>query len=271
LQTIPISPMDGPDLADRSDETPVDPMTAPDPQGMEDPPIPSRPWAEPVPDPLDDTDRSVRDWDSQEPADTQPAASAPADDADKAGDGSTKLDDQMLAILREEADREARARAAEARPGVEFQSDLGLQDAGDMRPRQRTANLHATETDQDDDSTSAVAAAMAAAANRRENLPDVNSISSSLRTENPSRDTDGDLDTDDYAPPARSGFRTGFLLTLLLVIVALLVYLYAPALADAVPSLRAPLVGYVDAINGLRTWIDGLLTGATAQLNSLSG
>lgn len=260
---------DDPDLTGTSDDTRVAETQAPGPEGIADPPVPSRPWAEPVPDPLDDSTGTERDGDApdaSEPQVTEPGT--PRDEMER--DGTAQLDDQMRAVLREEADREARARAAETRPVVEFQSDLGLQDETGSRPRQRTANLHATEADQDDGGSSAVAAAMAAAANRRENLPDVDSINSSLRSKSASRDDEDDPETEDDVP-ARSGFRTGFLLALLLVIVALLVYLYAPALADTVPSLRAPLASYVEAINGLRIWVDGLLTGATAQLNSLSG
>lgn len=261
-----------PDLDDGSDEPADDDTQTVEPDDQALPPIPSRPWAEPVPDPVAETDGTERDWDTREPAESGlQDDTAPLNEADNSRDGSAQLDDQMLAVLREEADREARARAAEARPGVEVQSDLGLHDEGGVRPQQRTADLHAGETDQDDSSSSAVAAAMAAAASRRQNLPDVDSITSSLRTATPASEDDGDLDSDGDAPPARSAFRTGFLLTLLLVIVAMLVYRYAPALADAVPSLRAPLVGYVEAINGLRAWIDSLLSGATAQLNSLSG
>jgi hypothetical protein len=169
--------------------------------------------------------------------------------------------------LREEAEREARARAAEARPTVEVQTDLGLSDQGETRPRQRTADLYADENNPSAE-PSPVATAMAAAASRRQNLPDVDSISSSLRSDAPVRD---ETEAEDDDAPARSGFRTGFLLTLLLVIIALVIYLYAPALADMVPALRGPLAGYVDAVNGLRGWLDGLLTGATARLNGMAG
>ncbi len=176
----------------------------------------------------------------------------------------------MRAVLREEAEREARARADEARPTVAVQPDLGLSGESDARPRQRTANLYAGDAPAGGEGASAVASALAAAATRRGSLPDVDSISSSLRTQTPPDDMDDTADTEPTAP-ARGGFRAGFLLTLIFVLVALALYLYAPALADAVPALRGPLAGYVESVNGLRAWVDGMLTGATARLNGLAG
>jgi predicted Zn finger-like uncharacterized protein len=202
-----------------------------------------------------------------------PGWSAPADPVAPADDRST-LDDATRALLREEAEREARARAAERRPLVEVQGDFALAPpatsvtvTGHPPPRavQRTADLAAV----DPAAPSPVAAALAAAAARRDSLPDVDSISSSLRTGAGGTDDAGD--TASAAPAEDRRFRSGFLLILLLVIAASAVYLLAPTLADAVPELRAPLAGYVDWVNGLRAAITGALSGLAAMLTGSGG
>jgi predicted Zn finger-like uncharacterized protein len=192
------------------------------------------------------------------------------------GDDRPALDDATRALLREEAEREARARAAERRPAVEVQGDFGLAPPAASAPvasaaaavthlppprsAQRMADLGG-----DAAAVSPVATALAAAASRRDSLPDVDSISSSLRGGMPGTDTPADPSDAVEAGPDRR-FRSGFLLVLLLVIAASVVYLYAPALADAVPGLRAPLAGYVAWVNDLRATITGALAGLAALL-----
>lgn len=165
------------------------------------------------------------------------------------------LDDATRALLREEAEREAQARAAERRPTIETQGDFDLATTPPApRGIQRSADLSGTA----DDPGASVAAAIAAASTRRDSLPDVDTISSGLRVDAEAAETAAD----DVLPPRR-GFRAGFLIPVLFVAAAALVYLFAPTLVEAVPSLRAPLAGYVDSVNALRDWIAGVLAGAT--------
>jgi hypothetical protein len=86
---------------------------------------------------------------------------------------------------------------------------------------------------------------------RRDLLPDIDEINSTLKSSRASGD-----DTD---VARRSGFRAGFLLMLCLVIAAIFAYAQAPAIARALPNTESAMITYVDWANGLRDRIDGLI------------
>ncbi|MCU0907009.1 MAG: zinc-ribbon domain-containing protein [Rhodobacteraceae bacterium] len=234
----PIPPADGPGSEPTPGATP--PTTA-----AEAPPVQTGPEAAATP---------VAD-----PAEPAAAGPEPAVTAPPPAEGERPvLDDATRALLREEAAREAQARAAERRPAIETQGDFGLTatPAAPLAPRtiQRSADLSGAT----DGPGTPLAVAVAAASSRRDNLPDVAAITSGLRV--------GDAATrtaaDGAEVPPRRGFRAGFLVPILFVVAAALVYLLAPTLAEAVPALRDPLASYVDSVNGLRAWIAGALGGS---------
>jgi len=219
------------------------------------PPISQGPGAAPP----DTTDPEIRLSDAgrgQAPAEPDRNGAAPADVPAQTEADRPTIDEATRALLREEAEREAQARAAERRPAIETQGDLDL--AGTVPPRatQRSADLSGS-------SDEAEGGASVAAASRRDNLPDVDSITSGLRMDpagSASDDPAGDL----VEPAPRRGFRAGFAIPLLFVAAAALVYIAAPDLADTVPALRAPLTGYVDSVNALRDWIANVVAGVSS-------
>lgn len=159
------------------------------------------------------------------------------------------VDESVLAILREEAEREAKARQAEASKPLETQADLGIDQAMPMAGRMRDA-----------------AAEDPALLARRARLPDVEEINSTLR---PSAAT-----VDDGAPAAmpvevegRSSFRSGFLLVLTVAILGSAVYGSADMIAEFVPALAGPLKSYVSFVDSLRLQLDGLMQSATVAIN----
>lgn len=159
------------------------------------------------------------------------------------------VDESVLAILREEAEREARARQAEAFKPLETQTDLGIDQAMPMAGRMRDATA-------EDPALPA----------RRARLPDVEEINSTLR---PSEST-----VDDTAPAAmpveaegRSSFRSGFLLVLTVAILGSAVYGSADMIAEVVPALAGPLKSYVSFVDSLRLQLDGLMQSATVAIN----
>jgi predicted Zn finger-like uncharacterized protein len=188
------------------------------------------------------------------PAPVAPAQSLADEDEDEedapAALPARKTDDAVLSVLREEAEREIAQRRQES-AGIESQPDLGL-----AEPVERRATPSAAEI--------AAGAAVAGAA-RRDLLPDIDEINSTLRS---------DADRAAYAGgesgvevERRRGFRMGFGLVLLLV--AALIGLYAGAdwLARTVPALEPALSAYVTMANGFRAWLDGLLAAGTAGLS----
>jgi predicted Zn finger-like uncharacterized protein len=179
--------------------------------------------------------------DLEDVADAEPIA------ATGAAPAAYAVDDSVLAILREEAEREASARRAEAAKPLEVQADLGIEAA---MPAARMPAAAMAE----DDRLSA----------RRTKLPDVEEINSTLRPgEQPAEDTE--------AMPlpveGRSSFRKGFLLVMTFAILGAALYVSAGALSNAVPALAGFLEAYVGFINSLRLQLDGLMQSATLAIN----
>jgi predicted Zn finger-like uncharacterized protein len=196
---------------------------------------------------------------------TEPEAPPPAPVAEKAPPAPSMLDDDedegpalpprkpdesVLSVLREEAQREIAQRRQET-AGIETQPELGLAEPVERRT--------APAPDM-------VAGTAVAGAARRDLLPDIDMINSTLRSdaERGAAHAGGD---DEMVVERRRGFRMGFGIVLL--IVAVLIGLYAAAgwLAQTVPALAPMLAAYVEMANGFRAWIDGLLAAGTAGLS----
>ena len=167
------------------------------------------------------------------------------------------VDASVLAILREEAEREAEARRAEARP-LETQPDLGLDAA--MPARQRPALVAS-----DGALLGGVEDAASKPSARRDLLPDVEEINSTLRPSEVSQVAD-----DGQASVAQRdgrGFRSGFLVVMTLAIIGAAIYLLSPQLSAMVPALAGPLDAYVGAVDSLRLSLDGMMRSATVAIN----
>ncbi len=221
-------------------DTPVSPPPEPAPE-----PAPE-PEPEPVPEP------------EPEPAPEPEAQPEPAPEPAR-----QPLDEELARILREEAEREARERERE-RAALQTQEDLGLDNVppSTTRPeapaasekavaaQERMARLRGLDTGED------------SARNRRDLLPDIEEINSSL-------DSIGTPDTLDNlpAPPVRrGGFGRGFVLMLLLAAIAVALYLYAPLIAQKVPALTPALEVYVGWVDQARGWIDRMVALALDRL-----
>jgi predicted Zn finger-like uncharacterized protein len=178
------------------------------------------------------------------------------------------IDPAIASVLREEAERETRARAA-ARGGLETQPDLGLRDDPDdsrraREARTRMARMRGEESEdntapQDIDPTS-----------RRGLFPDIEEINSSLA---PGGDTGPDgsgYDTYPEAVPGRGGFRRGFFVALLIVVAALLIYMFAPQLGDMFPAFHDLLTDYVVWVDSLRQWLDGQIAALMLSLDGMA-
>ena len=168
------------------------------------------------------------------------------------------VDESVLAILREEAEREAQARRGEMRP-LETQTDLGIEAAIPAARKSfeaASAGSLAGHADMGDDGRPAA---------RRDLLPNVEEINSTLRpAEDPSEE---ELAASAQAAEGGSGFRSGFLLVLTATILTAALYLGADALSEMVPALAAPLQVFTAVVDSLRLQLDGLMQTATAAIN----
>lgn len=238
------------DAASQSAHPEPEPKPEPEPEPAQE--TEHRPDPEPEPEP------------EPEPAPAPPVAAKPR-----------QLDPEVANVLRAEAEREARVRDAE-RGAVESQPDLGLDDMGppeneaDLRARQARERM-ARLRGEDPDTPDVAAAAAAASGSRRDLLPDIEEINSTLRsTDQPRR---GEASEEIAAAPeraARSGFRRGFLTVLAIMVLALLLYIYADSIAAAVPAVEPALTGYVGWIDGLRGWLDARVLAGLQWLDSMA-
>jgi predicted Zn finger-like uncharacterized protein len=182
------------------------------------------------------------------------------------------LDEDVAKILREEAAEEQQARRQRQSEPLESQPDLGLDEADDMdederrslEARQRMARMRGEPEPMSD--ADAKAAAMSS---RRDLLPDIEEINSTLRN-----DEERAVSSDEpqleggTTRKRRRGFRRGLFLMLLLFILLIALYIFAPQISKAVPQLESALTSYVAWVDQLRTWLDGRVQSIAQWLDS---
>ncbi|MFU1478025.1 zinc-ribbon domain-containing protein [Roseovarius sp. C7] len=210
-------------------------------------------------------------WQDPEPEDQDDMAE------DTPAPGATQprrtLDPEVSDILQEEAEREARARAEE-RARLETQPELGLdeEDEASRRSREARSRMARLRGEPEPDSDDEIASATIDPTSRRDLLPDIDEINSSLRSEGEAEA--GSFNEDDYpALPGRklSGFRSGFFLVLLIAGLALLAYIFAPMIKEHLPQSAKVVDNYVAQVDELRLWIDDQARLLLAWLDSKSG
>ncbi|CTQ32292.1 zinc-ribbon domain-containing protein [Jannaschia rubra] len=157
---------------------------------------------------------------------------------------------------------EARDRAGPMAP--EPAADDGMADAIATTMRDATA-------DPEDD-----APAAPPRQTRRELLPDIEEINSSLRPDERAAEARAGTNVDDgddgpmaYADSGwRRGFRTGFLLTVFVVLTMVAFYVFAPRIALSVPSIEPALTDYVAWVDMQRIALAAGVEALTASIDA---
>jgi predicted Zn finger-like uncharacterized protein len=206
----------------------------------------------PVEIPVQSDDDISQNWTEEE----APAAKA-------AAPKRQELDPAIADILREEAAREADARAREE-SAFETQPDLGL-DQAQAAPDQRTQETQRRMASLKGEDISATLET--AAASRRELLPDIEEINSSLRSDaerTPAPDTPKEISK----AKSRKSFRSGFFGVLLVLAILTAIYVFAPQISDMMPALAPSLNSYVETVDALRLWIDLKLQSMVNTMNT---
>lgn len=235
---------------------------------------------DPVPEPALDPVAPPEPPAEPEPApEPEPAAVAAEPEADAtSGRPRRTLDDAVRNVLREEAERETRARVAEGST-VETQPELGLAAAigaaaattgGRASATLATATATATEARvaTDDDAHDFDEDALVSRASRRELLPDIEEINSTLRATSERGGDAAAIDAPETLARRRSGFRMGFTTAILVAAILLALYVLAPGLARSVPALEPALTSYVATVDAGRLWLDGRMRAVTESLQS---
>lgn len=196
-----------------------------------------------------------------------------------------QLDPAVADILRQEAEAEYAARRKETSDPLESQPDLGLEspgsgpqehhdetrDAADRRAleaKRRMARMRG-----EPDPAMERSANAAAASSRRELLPDIEEINSTLRSDKDRARSNVDLeDETEAAEPARArrSFRSGFALMLLIAALLALIYVFAPQIAQSVPQADPYLSAYVAWVDQLRVALDAQITSLLTWLDSMA-
>lgn len=206
--------------------------------------------------------------------------------ADEVGFGSAKgtaqapphpvrraLDPAVEDVLRAEAELEAKARKAE-RSSLESQPDLGLSDAPQRRSTAASADAARPKpapasTGKED--VQFAKAASAVVSSRRELLPDIEEINSTLRSNSDRSPATDPGQTAQVEVQEKRSSRRGFVLTVALVAVLTLIYIYAPELAQRVPEAEQALTRYVEIVDSARVWLDTQITTGLSWLDQISG
>jgi hypothetical protein len=109
---------------------------------------------------------------------------------------------------------------------------------------------------------------------RRELLPDIEEINSSLDAEvrKPAQSDDHATPGTEGIPTRRksSGFGGGFLLGVLVIALLWSVHVFSGQIAAQVPQLAGPLESYSSTINKGRDWLDGQLKTLLVKLDELA-
>lgn len=194
-----------------------------------------------------------------------------------------ELDPSIAELLREEAEYEARHRATES-SGLETQPDLGLEEPSTdeaarraLEARRRMASRRGVEEDQrishQDDEDDEDDPLQDHISSRRELLPDIEEINSSLNADGrrPSRADDHVPGADTALPiPRPSGFRRGFALGLLVIVLAWALYVFSGQIAVKVPQLAQPLEQYTRTVDKGRLWLDSQTKALLVKLDAMA-
>jgi predicted Zn finger-like uncharacterized protein len=178
------------------------------------------------------------------------------------------IDDNVMSVLREEAEREVAARRAEEARPLETQEELGLEAAGAAAPSpaaRRIAQMKGIDPD------APPPPSRQKPATRGELLPDIEEINSTLRPSAERVDLDPAYAADKTLAANRAGFRSGFILMMALAVAAATVYVMAPRIAQQIPGAAPAMETYVQGVDALRLWLDGLMQRAIAALQGSAG
>ncbi|WP_146587021.1 zinc-ribbon domain-containing protein [Puniceibacterium confluentis] len=218
--------------------------------------------------------------------DNAPAPALPPRDVASVAEARARsLDPSVAEVLREEAARESRQRAAEF-SSLESQPDLGLENpAGEQEPARRAresrermermrgvspSDAAEAQTEHAEPKSAAATKASAAAANsRRDLLPDVEEINQTLRSTRERREVETPQGRALMDEP-NNGFGRGFMLMVLLAVILAAIYILAPQITSALPAAEPYLTAYVTWVDQLRLWLDVQVTSMLLALDGLS-
>ncbi|MEO8532069.1 MAG: hypothetical protein ABI459_12635, partial [Deltaproteobacteria bacterium] len=176
--------------------------------------------------------------------------------------------DSVREMLKSESEREVEARAEEGSAS----DNWGKRRQSPLRDKMNQARVSSGALPDDTAMATAVSGMGAASrpmpsdmsAPRRQQLPDVEEINSSLQSAQDQYGA-GLAEGEDMPVRRRAGFGKGFFFVIFLVFVAVVVYALADLIAQQLPQIKPALDSYVDWVDGLRAWLDTQVRSFTGQ------
>lgn len=227
-------------------------------------------------EPLGDADTETKAEDDSAVTDEAGSDDAEPLDADAAALDDTAipaLDDDIAGILREEAEREVTQRRSEDPPALEAQAELGL---GEEPPsevlRERLDRMRGDGVPQTTVAqTLATATATPLDGPRRERLPDIEEIKTSLRPSDIAVDDEAPIGASEMNRIRQRGFRRGFATLVIAAGVLVAAYVFAPQIIDLIPATERAMMAYVETANSVRDGIDVMMARAITGLEGIGG
>ncbi|MDD9922838.1 MAG: zinc-ribbon domain-containing protein [Boseongicola sp.] len=201
---------------------------------------------EPEPEDIPETDEPQEDEPEEEFDETPVVAARPV---------RRPVDVAAMDLLKEEAQREIDQRRKDNPSTIETQSEFNLEDHRDRNTPSRALRARMARMKSEDDAPIEETKQEDYRAPRRDLLPDIEEINSSLK---PGSSPEA-APTPEAEARNRRGFRVGFLSVVVIAAIMVLAYAYAPNIAAAVPAAEGPLLAYIDIANSARDVLDGFL------------
>ncbi|MGL4312074.1 MAG: zinc-ribbon domain-containing protein [Paracoccaceae bacterium] len=178
-----------------------------------------------------------------------------------------ELDDNVLNVLREEAELESRRRR-EALPVGDSAEEAGLAAA-------ISATVASANTPPSADDPKRISARsgpsfedMHSVSKSRDLLPDVDTINSTLRASNDRRGADNLPELPPVLEEQKRGFGLGFGSIVAVGLMGFALYIFAPQIGEKMPGMRAPLNSYVAGVDAGRSWLDGAMKSVVDSLRN---
>lgn len=180
------------------------------------------------------------------------------------------VDEEVLQVLREEAEREQRVRRGEPVEMYEQQPELAL--AGSAPRQSRRIPTDPRDLPDEDLVPSGTIGRRRTGDAGRNVLPDIEEINSSLRssTERPNS-VPAYVEVEQTLRKVRrgQGFRLGFSAILMVVSAAMFVYIFSGELATRWPEYAPYIDQFVTQANILRAWLDGVIRDLSNWLTTM--
>lgn len=190
------------------------------------------------------------------------------------------LDSAVSDILRQEAEHEGRARAAENSGPPPTQTAPSRPPGVNVEEtRRRIAEMTVAEGGTQARTPAAIAAAStgavptstsAAEANVRA-VPTIEEINASLRARAEASDTSGLTEAEQHEATKRRGFRRGFFFVLVILAIIMAPYFFQTQINENLPQFSQYMVPYVETIDQIRLWLNDIVQKAQAMIAEFTG